>query len=161
LPDGGEAWPSWEDSAVPPENLAGYLRDLYALMATHGLRGIPFGHFGEGCVHVRISFDLGTEEGVAICRQFMEQAAGTVAKHVGSLSGEQGDGRARSELLTRMYSPKMMKAFASFKAAFDPEGLFNPGVLVNPERIDESLRPGPGQRSFELTPVHALSRDKG
>ena len=161
LPDGGEAWPSWEDSAVPPENLAGYLRDLYALMDAHGLRGIPFGHFGEGCVHVRISFDLGTNEGVAIFRQFMEQAADTVAKHGGSLSGEHGDGRARSELLTRMYSSKMMKAFASFKAAFDPEGLFNPGVLVNPERIDESLRPGPGQRSFELTPVHALSRDKG
>ncbi|MEG2578585.1 MAG: FAD-linked oxidase C-terminal domain-containing protein, partial [Glutamicibacter sp.] len=156
LPDGGEAWPSWEDSAVPPENLAGYLRDLYALMETHGLRGIPFGHFGEGCVHVRISFDLGTDEGVAIFRQFMERAADTVAKHGGSLSGEHGDGRARSELLNRMYSQKMMQAFGSFKAVFDPEGLFNPGVLVNPERIDDSLRPGPGQRSFELTPVHAL-----
>ncbi len=161
LPDGGEAWPSWEDSAVPPEHLADYLRDLYALMETHGLRGIPFGHFGEGCVHVRISFSLGAEEGVAVFRSFMEAAAQTVARYGGSLSGEHGDGRARSELLGTMYSGAAMGAFKDFKNIFDPTGLFNPGVLIDPERIDDRLRPGPGQRTFELSPVHALSRDKG
>ncbi|EMQ97714.1 FAD-binding and (Fe-S)-binding domain-containing protein [Paeniglutamicibacter gangotriensis] len=161
LPDGGEAWPSWEDSAVPPEHLADYLRDLYTLMDKHGLRGIPFGHFGEGCVHVRISFTLGTEEGVAVFRSFMEAAAKTVAGYGGSLSGEHGDGRARSELLGTMYSGAAMGAFRDFKNVFDPTGLFNPGVLIDPERIDDRLRPGPGQRNFELSPVHALSRDKG
>ena len=161
LPDGGEAWPNWEDSAVPPENLADYLRDLYALMAKHELRGIPFGHFGEGCVHVRISFDFGTEEGIAQFESFMNEAAELVSAHGGSLSGEHGDGRARSALLDRMYSQEMRELFEQFKEIFDPENFFNPGVLVKPEAVTEGLRMAPGQRRFELTPVHKLGKDKG
>ena len=161
LPDGGEAWPNWEDSAVPPENLADYLRDLYALMAKHELRGIPFGHFGEGCVHVRISFDFGTEEGIAQFESFMNEAAELVSAHGGSLSGEHGDGRARSALLDRMYSQEMRELFEQFKEIFDLENFFNPGVLVKPEAVTEGLRMAPGQRRFELTPVHKLGKDKG
>ncbi|MEU3018300.1 FAD-binding and (Fe-S)-binding domain-containing protein [Nocardiopsis sp. NPDC007018] len=161
LPDGGEAWPGWEDSAVPAENLADYLRDLYELLDSHGLRGIPFGHFGEGCVHIRVSYPLRDEGGDRVFRAFMESAAALVASHGGSLSGEHGDGRARSEFLARMYSPEMLAAFRSFKEVFDPDGLFNPGVLVDPDPVDRGLRPGPEQRRFELTPVHALSRDEG
>ena len=161
LPDGGEAWPNWEDSAVPPENLAGYLRDLYALMDKYQLRGIPFGHFGEGCVHVRISFDFGTKEGIAQFKSFMEEAAELVSSHGGSLSGEHGDGRARSALLGHMYSPQMLALFEKFKHVFDPERLFNPGVLVWPDATDQGLRMAPGQRTLELTPVHAFSHDKG
>ena len=161
LPDGGEAWPNWEDSAVPPENLADYLRDLYALMAKHELRGIPFGHFGEGCVHVRISFDFGTEEGIAQFESFMNEAAELVSAYGGSLSGEHGDGRARSALLDRMYSQEMRELFEQFKEILDPDNIFNPGVLVRPEAITEGLRMAPGQRRFELTPVHKLVKDKG
>ncbi|MDQ4490123.1 FAD-binding and (Fe-S)-binding domain-containing protein [Sinomonas sp. ASV486] len=161
LPDGGEAWPGWEDSAVPPEHLADYLRDLYALLGRHGLQGIPFGHFGEGCVHVRIDFGLGTEDGVAGYRSFIEEAAALVARHGGSLSGEHGDGRARSELLPVIYSTEALGAFAEFKAAFDPDNFFNPGILVDAEPIDQGIRPGPGIRHFDLTPVHAFSRDGG
>lgn len=161
LPDGGEAWPNWEDSAVPPENLAEYLRDLYALMDKYSLRGIPFGHFGEGCVHVRISFDFGTEEGVRQFKAFMEDAAELVSSYGGSLSGEHGDGRARSALLDRMYSAEMRRVFEEFKIIFDPDKLFNPGVLVWADATDQGLRMAPGQRTFELTPVHALSHDKG
>lgn len=161
LPDGGEAWPSWEDSAVPPKHLAHYLRDLYALMDRHGLRGIPFGHFGEGCVHIRLSFTLGTDEGVADFRSFMEEAADTIARYGGSVSGEHGDGRARSELLRRIYSREALEAFRTFKNILDPGRIFNPGVLVDPEVVDDRVRPGPGQRSFELLPVQALSRDGG
>lgn len=161
LPDGGEAWPNWEDSAVPPENLAEYLRDLYALMDKYSLRGIPFGHFGEGCVHVRISFDFGTEEGVRQFKAFMEDAAELVSSHGGSLSGEHGDGRARSALLDRMYSAEMRRVFEEFKLIFDPDKLFNPGVLVWADATDQGLRMAPGQRTFELTPVHAFSHDKG
>lgn len=161
MPDGGEAWPGWEDSAVPPEQLADYLRDLYALMDRHEVKGIPFGHFGEGCVHIRISFTPGTEDGVSTFRAFMEEAADLVASYHGSLSGEHGDGRARSELLPRMYSPDAMEAFRRFKRIFDPEGVVNPGVLIDPEPIDDRLRPGPGQTRFELTPVSAFSRDQG
>ena len=161
LPDGGEAWPGWEDSAVPPARLGEYLRDLYDLLHELGLTGIPFGHFGEGCVHIRISFDLGTEEGMATYRTFIERAARLVHRYGGSVSGEHGDGRARSELLATIYSPEALAAFAAFKAVFDPDGVFNPGVLVDPEPIDQGVRPGPGARTFELTPVHAFSRDGG
>ncbi|WP_165243428.1 FAD-binding and (Fe-S)-binding domain-containing protein [Corynebacterium lizhenjunii] len=161
LPDGGEAWPNWEDSAVPPENLADYLRGLYALMDDYGLRGIPFGHFGEGCVHVRISFDFGTPEGIAQFESFMDQAAQLVSAHGGSLSGEHGDGRARSALLNRMYSPAMLGLFQQFKELFDPDYFFNPGVLVLADAPTQGLRMAPGQRTFELTPVHSFSHDKG
>ncbi|MDO5711239.1 MAG: FAD-binding and (Fe-S)-binding domain-containing protein [Micrococcales bacterium] len=159
--DGGEAWPGWEDSAVPPANLSRYLRDLYDLMAAQGLAGIPFGHFGEGCIHVRIDFDLGTAQGLARYREFIHAAADLVHRHGGSVSGEHGDGRARSELLGRMYSPAMLELFARFKAIFDPEHLLNPGVLVDAEAIDVGVRPGPGLRTHDLIPVHAMRSDGG
>ncbi|WP_231445153.1 FAD-binding and (Fe-S)-binding domain-containing protein [Brevibacterium zhoupengii] len=161
LPDGGEAWPNWEDSAVPPERLADYLRALYALLDQHGLRGIPFGHFGEGCVHLRISFTLGTDEGKAVFRAFMQDAAKLVARHGGSLSGEHGDGRARSELLPVMYTPEIMRSFVEVKSIFDPQRLLNPGVLIDADQIDSGIRPAPGQRTFEFLPVHDLNRDGG
>ena len=161
LPDGGEAWPGWEDSAVPPQHLGAYLRDLYALLDQMNLRGIPFGHFGEGCVHIRISFDFNTDRGVALYREFIERAADLVHRYGGSVSGEHGDGRARSELLATIYSPEARQAFAEFKRIFDPGNVFNPGVVVDPEPIDQGIRPGPGARTFELTPVHAFSSDHG
>lgn len=161
LPDGGEAWPNWEDSAVPPENLADYLQGLYDLMAHHGLRGIPFGHFGEGCVHVRISFDLESEEGRRTFRRFMRDAALLVTSHGGSLSGEHGDGRARSSLLRAMYSPALRDVFEQFKLIFDPDRIFNPGVLVWAENFAEGLRIGRGQRRHEIRPVHRLESDRG
>lgn len=161
LPDGGEAWPGWEDSAVPPARLGEYLGDLYALLDEMGLRGIPFGHFGEGCVHIRISFDFNTEAGVAQYREFIERAAELVHRYGGSVSGEHGDGRARSELLGTIYTPEALEAFARFKRIFDPGDVFNPGVLVDPEPLDRGIRPGPGARTFDLTPVHAFSGDGG
>ncbi|WP_183786734.1 FAD-binding and (Fe-S)-binding domain-containing protein [Prauserella sediminis] len=161
LPDGGEAWPGWEDSAVPAEYLSDYLRKLYVLLDELGLEGIPFGHFGEGCVHLRISFDLETEQGLARYRRFVEHAAELVRSYGGSVSGEHGDGRARSELLPAIYSPAALRAFRAFKETFDPDGVFNPGVLVAPEPIDQGVRPGPGRDQLELTPVHAFSRDGG
>ncbi|MGK5554049.1 FAD-binding and (Fe-S)-binding domain-containing protein [Actinomadura kijaniata] len=160
-PDGGEAWAGWEDSAVPPRNLPAYLRDLYALMRGHGLRGVPYGHFGEGCLHLRLSFDLGTRPGLAAYRRFMEDAARLVVSHHGSISGEHGDGRARSELLPAMYSAGTLNAFAAFKRAFDPGNLLNPGIITDPAPLDAHLRPGPGRDALAVTPVHALARDNG
>lgn len=161
LPDGGEAWPGWEDSAVPAEHLSDYLRDLYALLEEMGLQGIPFGHFGEGCLHIRISFELESQAGMARYREFVERAAALVASYGGSVSGEHGDGRARSELLPSIYSRAALDAFAAFKRIFDPQGIFNPGVLVAPEPLDEGVRPGPGRSQLGLTPIHAFSRDGG
>ena len=137
-PDGKEAWPGWEDAAVPPEHLGAYLRDFDDLMDRHGVTGQPFGHFGDGCIHVRLDIPL-QEDGRAL-RSFVEEAATLVASHGGSLSGEHGDGRARSELLPAMYSAEAIALFGEVKALFDPGNLLNPGVMVNPAKLDANLR---------------------
>ncbi|MFF2139746.1 FAD-binding and (Fe-S)-binding domain-containing protein [Streptomyces sp. NPDC058193] len=137
---GGEAWPGWEDCAVPPARLGPYLRDFRALLAAHGLRGTPYGHFGDGCIHVRIDFDLLSEQGVARFRRFSEDQADLVVAHGGSLSGEHGDGQARAELLPRMYGDEMVGLFTRFKDLWDPDGGLNPGILARPARLDENLR---------------------
>ncbi|MEV1084267.1 FAD-binding and (Fe-S)-binding domain-containing protein [Streptomyces sp. NPDC050211] len=139
LVDGGESWPGWEDAAVAPENLAAYLRDFRKLLASHELTGVLYGHFGAGCVHVRIDFDLATDTGRAATRRFLSEAAALVVEHGGTLSGEHGDGRARGELLEIMYSDRMIRTFAAFKEIFDPEGLLNPGVIVAPAPLDADL----------------------
>jgi FAD/FMN-containing dehydrogenase/Fe-S oxidoreductase len=139
-PAGAPAWAGWEDAAVPPEKLGAYLRDFEALLAGHGLDGIPYGHFGDGCVHMRIDFPFDRPGGRAVYRSFIEQAAELVAGHGGSMSGEHGDGRARSELLPLMYAPAAVEAMAAVKAAFDPRDLLNPGVLVRPRPFDADLR---------------------
>ncbi|MFI0963962.1 FAD-binding and (Fe-S)-binding domain-containing protein [Streptomyces sp. NPDC021080] len=137
---GAEAWPGWEDCAVPPARLGAYLRDFRALLAAHGLRGTPYGHFGDGCIHVRIDFDLISAAGVTRFRRFSEEAARLVVSHGGSLSGEHGDGQARAELLPAMYGAEMVRLFERAKDLWDPDGLLNPGMLVRPHRLDQNLR---------------------
>jgi FAD/FMN-containing dehydrogenase/Fe-S oxidoreductase len=132
------AWPGWEDAAVPPEHLGAYLRDFGALMQEHDLDGLPYGHFGDGCVHVRIDFPFFTAPGRY--RPFVVAAAQLVGKYGGSMSGEHGDGRARGELLPYMYSPEAIDTIAAVKAIFDPGNVLNPGVLVDPAPIDAELR---------------------
>ncbi|MEV5368171.1 FAD-binding and (Fe-S)-binding domain-containing protein [Streptomyces albogriseolus] len=143
MPDSSEAWPGWEDCAVPPARLGAYLRDFRALLAEHGLRGTPYGHFGDGCIHVRIDFDLLTEPGVARFRRFSEELADLVVAHGGSLSGEHGDGQARAELLPRMYGAETVALFERVKGVWDPDGLLNPGMLVRPAPLDTGLRFSP------------------
>ena len=135
---GAQAWPGFEDSAVPPARLGAYLRELEALMASHGVDGLAYGHFGDGCVHLRL--DIPLERSGNPLREFMTDAAHLVAAHGGSLSGEHGDGRARSELLPVMYSPAAIGAFEAFKDLLDPRDLLNPGVLVRPRPLDADLR---------------------
>ena len=137
---GKPAHSGWEDAAVPPEALGAYLRDLDDLLNRHGLHGLPYGHFGEGCVHIRIDFELSSAAGVARYRSFVEDAAVLAAGYGGSMSGEHGDGRARSELLGRMYSSQALALFAAVKHIFDPKNLLNPGVLVDPRPLDSDLR---------------------
>ena len=130
----------WEDAAVPPANLGAYLRDFEALMEQHQVHGHPYGHFGDGCVHVRIDFPLDEPGGHAVFRDFVTDAARLTASHGGSLSGEHGDGRARSELLPLMYSAETLALFQAVKDVFDPTNLLNPGVLVDPAPLDADLR---------------------
>ncbi len=158
LADGTQAWPGWEDATVPPARLGDYLRGFAELLAAHGRRGAVYGHFGEGCVHVRLDSDLLSPSGRRDFRLLLEQAADLVVAHGGSLCGEHGDGRARGELLSRMYPPAVLELFAQFKAIFDPAGLLNPGVLVRPRPLDADLRVG---REAAVPVSLVLGRDGG
>jgi FAD/FMN-containing dehydrogenase/Fe-S oxidoreductase len=143
VPDMPDTWEGWEDSAVPPERLGDYLRDLMKLYDEFGYSGSAlYGHFGQGCVHTRIPFDLVTADGIATFRRFIERAADLVVSYGGSFSGEHGDGQSRGELLPKMFGEDLVRAFGQLKAIFDPDNRMNPGKVVAPYRIDENLRLG-------------------
>jgi FAD/FMN-containing dehydrogenase/Fe-S oxidoreductase len=160
-PDGDEAYPGWEDAAVPPEKFGAYLREFDALLARHHRRGAYYGHFGDGCLHIRIDFDLLTAKGVAGFRAFMEEAADLAVAHGGSLSGEHGDGSARAELLPRMYPPEIIEAFSAFKGIWDPDDRMNPDRVVRPAKLDEDLRVFVGLPTLRDAPVLAFAEDRG
>ncbi|EOR69989.1 FAD-binding and (Fe-S)-binding domain-containing protein [Thermobifida fusca] len=157
-PSGDEAWPGWEDASVPAENLAAYLRDFDALCRDEGLSGPVYGHFGEGCLHVRLNADLTSPEGVARYRRFVEAACDIVVRHGGVPSGEHGDGQARSELLSRVYSPALLNAFADTKHVWDPHNLLNPGAVVRPRPLDADVRPL--AMAAPVRPVLRLAEDR-
>ncbi|GAA2400472.1 FAD-binding and (Fe-S)-binding domain-containing protein [Actinomadura vinacea] len=139
-PADSPAWPGWEDAAVPPERLGAYLARFDELVASHTMTSVPYGHFADGCVHVRLDFPLNRPDGTTVLREFLTDAARLVGEFGGSLSGEHGDGRARSELLPYMYSADAISLFAGVKHAFDPTNLLNPGVLVDPDPVDANIR---------------------
>jgi FAD/FMN-containing dehydrogenase/Fe-S oxidoreductase len=141
-----EAWPSWEDAAVPPARLGDYLRDFDKLNKRHGYRYTLFGHFGDGCIHTRMTFDVKTAEGVRNFRSYMHEAADLCLSYGGSLSGEHGDGQAKGELLPKMFGPRLMQAFRDFKTIWDPDWRMNPGKIIDARPLDEDLRMGAGYR---------------
>jgi FAD/FMN-containing dehydrogenase/Fe-S oxidoreductase len=154
-------WEGWEDSAVAPEKLGSYLRDLRKLMNSYGYRGTLYGHFGHGCVHNRTNFDMETREGIAQYRKFVEEAADLVVSYGGSLSGEHGDGQSRAELLPRMFGEELVGAFREFKDIWDPEWKMNPGKVVEPYRLDENLRLGEHYRPWEPQTHFKFVEDHG
>jgi FAD/FMN-containing dehydrogenase/Fe-S oxidoreductase len=143
----------WEDAAVDPARIGDYLREFQALVGRFGYRTSIYGHFGDGCVHARIDFDLQTRKGIAHWRGFLAEAAALVVKYGGSLSGEHGDGQARAEFLPVMFGPELMQAFREFKAAWDPAGGMNPGKLIDARRVDQDLR-----WAVDAQPVRVESR---
>jgi FAD/FMN-containing dehydrogenase/Fe-S oxidoreductase len=154
-------WEGWEDAAVSPEKLGGYLRDLRKMMADFGYKGSLYGHFGHACVHTRLNFDLQSKEGIDKYRKFVEQAADLVVSYGGSLSGEHGDGQARAELLPRMFGPELMEAFRKFKSAWDPEWKMNPGKLIEPNKLDANLRLGANYAPWEPATHFQFPQDHG
>ncbi len=146
-------WEGWEDSAVPPEKLGGYLRDLRRLFDRYGYGCALYGHFGQGCVHTRIDFDLETAAGIDKYKSFMDAASDLVVSYGGSLSGEHGDGQSKAQFLPKMFGPELVEAFREFKTIWDPDGKMNPGKVVDPYRIDQNLRLGADYRPPEV-PTH-------
>jgi FAD/FMN-containing dehydrogenase/Fe-S oxidoreductase len=162
VPDMPDTWEGWEDSAVPPERLGDYLRDLAKLYDEFGYSGSAlYGHFGQGCVHTRIPFDLVTADGIAAFRRFIERAADLVVSYGGSFSGEHGDGQSRGELLPKMFGEDVVRAFGQFKAIFDPRNLMNPGKVVAPYRLDENLRLGASWSPRDYDSIFAYPDDDG
>jgi FAD/FMN-containing dehydrogenase/Fe-S oxidoreductase len=161
VPGEEDAWEGWEDSAVPPEKLAGYLKDFRALTDKYGYKTSLYGHFGQGCVHCRISFDFVTEPGIEAYHRFTEEAARLVTGYGGSLSGEHGDGQSRGELLPIMFGPEIVEAFQKFKALFDPENKMNPGKVVKPFKNTENLRLGKNYQPWDPKTFFRFPEDRG
>ena len=157
--DGPDPVVGWEDAAVDPLRLGDYLREFQKLVDGYGYRTSLYGHFGDGCIHARINFDLRTPEGIAHWRAFLREAATLVVAYGGSLSGEHGDGQGRAEFLPIMYGTELMAAFREFKRIWDPRGRMNPGKLVDAlgevYRADENLRQGPDYKP--VSPVTRMS----
>jgi FAD/FMN-containing dehydrogenase/Fe-S oxidoreductase len=160
-PDGEDHWPGWEDSAVPPERIADYIRDLEALYDKYGYVGAMYGHFGQGCIHSRINFDLRSAQGIRKYRAFLEEAADLVCSYGGSLSGEHGDGQQRAELLVKQYGEELLEAMREFKRIWDPEWKMNPGKVVDPYRLDEHLKLGSDYNPWRPPVRFAYKQDNG
>jgi FAD/FMN-containing dehydrogenase/Fe-S oxidoreductase len=152
---------NWEDAAVHPDKLGAYLRDFQRILDDHGYRCVYYGHFGQGCVHTRMDFDLKTAAGVKAFRSFMETCADLVVSYGGSLAGEYGEGHGRAELLPKMFGPELMAAFNDFKRTWDPDRKMNPNRLIGDVKLDEGLRLGPDYRPPELTTHFAYPDDGG
>jgi FAD/FMN-containing dehydrogenase/Fe-S oxidoreductase len=161
VPGEPNRWEGWEDAAVPPAQLGAYLRAITALMAEYGYTSPLYGHYGQGCVHMRINFDFDTAPGLRNFREFLDRATDLVLSFGGSLSGEHGDGQARAALLPKMFGPELMQAFRDFKALWDPDNRMNPGKLIDAVRVYdpvENLRHAPSQRKFEQPGAPSIAR---
>jgi FAD/FMN-containing dehydrogenase/Fe-S oxidoreductase len=161
VPGKPDTWPGWEDSAVPPDRVGDYLRKLRDLFRRYDYDASLYGHFGQGCIHCRIPFDLTTAHGLAQYRAFVDEAADLVLSFGGSLSGEHGDGQARAELLPKMYGPELMTAFHEFKAIWDPEWKMNPGKVIQADPILANLRVGTGYQPQAVHTHFAYPDDQG
>jgi FAD/FMN-containing dehydrogenase/Fe-S oxidoreductase len=161
VPGEGATWPGWEDSAVRPDDLGDYLRELKALFHKHGYEASVYGHFGDGLVHCRVNFDLSSEQGLKNWQAFLEQAADLVVKYGGSLSGEHGDGEARGALLERMYGADLMAAQRTFRAIWDSRQRMNPGKILDPYPITGNLRVGPSYKPAAIQGLFAYPEDGG
>ncbi|HVV76417.1 MAG TPA: FAD-linked oxidase C-terminal domain-containing protein [Mycobacteriales bacterium] len=164
VPSRPQAWPGWEDSAVAPEKVGGYVRELKQLYREYGYDAALYGHFGDGCIHSSIPFDLVSAEGVADYRRFLDEASDLVLRYGGSLSGEHGDGQQRAELLGKMYGEDLVQAMREFKAIWDPTGRMNPGKVVDPIRVfksTENLRLGGEWKPAEPKTYFAFPNDGG
>ncbi len=161
VPGEPDTWEGWEDSAVPPERMGDYLRDLRDLLDGHGYDGAFYGHFGQGCLHTRIDFDLRSEEGVRNFRSFIENAADLVVSYGGSLSGEHGDGQSRAELLPKMFGEELVRVFGEFKRIWDPDGKMNPHKVVDPYRLDDNLRLGADYDPWDPPTKFSYAEDDG
>ena len=161
IPNLPDFYPGWEDSAVAPKDVGNYLRDLQKLFDKYGYHASLYGHFGQGCIHCSIDFDLYTAEGIDHWKKFLNEAAHLVTSYGGSLSGEHGDGQARGSLLPIMFGDEIVQAFREFKSAWDPQGKMNPGKVIDAYPVDENLRWGTHYHPWEPETHFSFHEDRG
>ncbi|HEU5327512.1 MAG TPA: FAD-linked oxidase C-terminal domain-containing protein, partial [Thermomicrobiales bacterium] len=161
VPGEDETWPGWEDSAVPPDRMGDYLRDLAELLQRYHYTWAFYGHFGQGCLHMRANFNFGTRDGIAHFRAFLDEATDLIVRYGGSVSGEHGDGQARAALLPKMFGDELMVAFREFKAIWDPGNKMNPGKVIDAYGPDENLRLGTDYRPPQTRTHFSFFEDNG
>ncbi len=161
IPGKPDTYEGWEDSAVPPERLGRYLRDIRKLAGKYGYESALYGHYGNGCVHARWNFDLKSDPGIRAFRSFLEEAAELVVSHGGSISGEHGDGQSKAELLPKMFGPEIVEGFREFKSIWDPDWKLNPGKVVDPYPITSNLRLGADYHPPQVKTHFAFPNDHG
>jgi FAD/FMN-containing dehydrogenase/Fe-S oxidoreductase len=161
IPGKPDTYEGWEDSAVPPDRVGDYLRDLASLAAKYGYESALYGHYGQGCIHARWNFDLVTRDGIRTFRRFLDEASDLVLSMGGSLSGEHGDGQSRAELLPKMFGEDLVEGFREFKAIWDPDGKMNPGKVVDPHGITDNLRLGTSYAPPKIATHFAYPDDGG
>ena len=161
VPGMADTWPGWEDAAVAPADLGRYLRDFRALLDRFGYRCALYGHFGDGCVHCRIDFDLASQAGIDHYRAFLDEASDLVARYKGSFTAEHGDGQARAIFLPKLFGPELIEAHRQFKRLWDPQGKMNPGKVVDPDPPESNLRLGAGYPPWEPDTHYHWPNDDG
>ena len=154
-------WEGWDDSAVAPEKLGAYLRELRALLDEYHYQTSFYGHFGHGCIHMRVTFDFETEAGVRRYGEFVNRAADLVVSYGGSLSGEHGDGQSRGALLPKMFGEEIIGAFREFKSVWDPDRRMNPGKVIDAYLPTENLRLGADYAPLRPETHFSFPDDKG
>jgi len=165
-PGDAKPWSFIEDLAVPVNRLSEFVREMYRLMDDFGVEGENYGHASAGCLHIRPVINLKTAAGVQTLRQLASEAVDLTLRLGGAVSGEHGDGLARSEWNERMFGGEIVEAFRHLKNAFDPVGILNPGKIISPNsdqsgpKMDESLRLGSGSISGAWQPVMDFSRQE-
>ena len=157
IPGEPDAWEGWEDSAVPPDQARRLSpRSPQAASKSIGYNGSLYGHFGQGCVHTRIDFDLKTAGGVEHFRKFLDEAGDLVVSYGGSMSGEHGDGQSKAALLPKMFGDDLVRAFGEFKAIWDPDNRMNPAQGRRPVSARRkpaarpALQPAAGRDPFQV-----------
>jgi ferredoxin len=154
-------WEGWDDASVSPERLGPYLRELRNLLDEYGYQAAFYGHFGHGCIHMQVSFDFETEEGIRKYEAFINRGADLVVRYGGSLSGEHGDGQSRGALLPKMFGPELMQAFGEFKAVWDPGNRMNPHKVIDAYQPTENLRLGADYNPATPATFFTFPDDKG
>ncbi|CCQ34335.1 FAD-linked oxidase domain protein [Halorhabdus tiamatea SARL4B] len=151
-----------EDTAVPPENLPEYVADFQDLLEDVGTFAAFYAHAGPGCLHIRPLVNTKTTEGIEQFEAIAEGATDLVVEYGGSVSGEHGDGRARSQFNRKLYGEDLWGTFEDLKTAFDPDWLLNPGNVCGDHDMTENLRFSP-EYDFELgfDPVLEWDNDNG